>query len=127
MHISNALGTVNPIEEMIAMAHRRGAVVVIDGAQAAPHLPVDVRALNCDFYACSSHKLYGPTGIGVLYGKQELLENMSPYQGGGDMIKLVTFEKTIYNDLPFRFEAGTPNIAGRSVSYIQPARVLRGR
>ncbi|MCZ6654280.1 MAG: cysteine desulfurase [Planctomycetota bacterium] len=112
VHISNALGTVNPIEEMIAMAHRHGAVVVIDGAQAAPHLPVDVRALDCDFYALSSHKLYGPTGIGVLYGKQELLENMSPYQGGGDMIKSVTFEKTVYNDLPFRFEAGTPNIAG---------------
>ncbi len=112
VHISNALGTVNPIEEMIAMAHRRGAVVVIDGAQAAPHLPVDVRALDCDFYTLSSHKLYGPTGVGVLYGKQELLENMSPYQGGGDMIKSVTFEKTIYNDLPFRFEAGTPNIAG---------------
>ncbi len=112
VHISNALGTVNPIEEMIAMAHRRGAVVVIDGAQAAPHLPVDVRALDCDFYALSSHKLYGPTGIGVLYGKKELLESMSPYQGGGDMIKSVTFEKTIYNDLPFRFEAGTPNIAG---------------
>ena len=112
LHISNALGTVNPIEEMIAMAHRRGAVAIIDGAQAAPHLPVDVRAMDCDFYAFSSHKLYGPTGIGVLYGKQELLENMSPYQGGGDMIKSVTFEKTIYNDLPFRFEAGTPNIAG---------------
>lgn len=111
-HISNALGTVNPIKEMIAMAHRRGAVVVIDGAQAAPHIPVDVRALDCDFYALSSHKLYGPTGIGVLYGKKNLLENMSPYQGGGDMIKSVTFEKTIYNDLPFRFEAGTPNIAG---------------
>ena len=112
VHISNALGTINPIEEMIAMAHRRGAVVVIDGAQAAPHIPVDVRALDCDFYAFSSHKLYGPTGIGVLYGKQELLESMSPYQGGGDMIKSVTFEKTVYNDLPFRFEAGTPNIAG---------------
>jgi cysteine desulfurase/selenocysteine lyase len=112
VHISNALGTVNPIEEMIAMAHRRGAIVIIDGAQAAPHIPVDVRALDCDFYTLSSHKLYGPTGIGVLYGKKDLLEGMSPYQGGGDMIKAVTFEKTVYNDLPFRFEAGTPNIAG---------------
>ncbi len=111
-HVSNALGTVNPVEQMIAVAHRHGAVVLVDGAQAAPHALIDVPALDCDFYAFSSHKLYGPTGVGVLFGKKDLLEDMSPYQGGGDMIKAVTFEKTIYNDLPFRFEAGTPNIAG---------------
>lgn len=111
-HVSNALGTVNPLAKMIEMAHRRGAVVVVDGAQAAPHMRVDVRALDADFYAFSGHKLFGPTGIGVLYGKEALLEAMPPYQGGGDMIRSVTFEKTEYNDLPYKFEAGTPDIAG---------------
>ncbi|MGA2113611.1 MAG: cysteine desulfurase [Bryobacteraceae bacterium] len=111
-HISNALGTVNPVAEMIAMAHRAGALALIDGAQAAPHTRVDVRALDADFYAFSGHKTLGPTGIGILYGKQALLENMPPYQGGGDMIRTVTFEKTTYADLPYKFEAGTPNIAG---------------
>jgi cysteine desulfurase/selenocysteine lyase len=111
-HVSNALGTVNPVAEMIAMAHRAGALALIDGAQAAPHLRVDVRALDADFYAFSGHKVMGPTGIGILYGKQALLEKMPPYQGGGDMIRTVTFEKTTYADLPYKFEAGTPNIAG---------------
>ena len=111
-HVSNALGTVNPVRRMIEMAHARGAVAVVDGAQAAPHLKIDVRALDCDFYALSSHKLYGPSGVGVLYGRQRLLEAMPPYQGGGDMILSVTFEKTTYNELPYKFEAGTPNIAG---------------
>ena len=111
-HVSNALGTINPIETMIELAHRQGAVVLVDGAQAVSHLRVDVRALDCDFYAFSSHKLFGPTGVGVLYGKYDLLESLPPYQGGGDMIRTVTFEKTTYNDLPYRFEAGTPNIAG---------------
>jgi cysteine desulfurase/selenocysteine lyase len=109
-HVSNALGTINPVHEMIAMAHRQGAPVLVDGAQAAPHLKIDVRELDCDFYCFSGHKLFGPTGIGVLYGKAELLEKMPPYQGGGDMIRSVTFEKTTYNDLPYKFEAGTPNI-----------------
>ena len=111
-HISNALGTINPIEQMIEMAHRQGVPVLIDGAQAAPHLHVDVRALDCDFYVFSGHKTLGPTGIGVLYGKAEWLEHMPPYQGGGDMIASVTFEKTTYNALPYKFEAGTPHIAG---------------
>ncbi len=111
-HISNALGSINPIKEIIDLAHQHEAVVVIDGAQAAPHTNIDVQSLDCDFYAFSSHKLFGPTGIGVLYGKQALLEAMPPYQGGGDMIKMVTFEKTMYNELPHKFEAGTPNIAG---------------
>lgn len=111
-HISNALGTVNPVEEMIKTAHAHGVPVLIDGAQAVPHQRVDVRELDCDFYAFSGHKMFGPTGIGVLYGKMKLLEEMPPYQGGGDMIKSVTFEKTIYNDLPHKFEAGTPNISG---------------
>ncbi|MGE5646092.1 MAG: SufS family cysteine desulfurase [Acidobacteriota bacterium] len=111
-HVSNALGTVNPVREMIAMAHGQGARVLIDGAQAAPHMKVDVRALDCDFYAFSGHKIYGPTGIGILYGKAELLEAMPPWQGGGDMIRSVTFARTTYNDLPYKFEAGTPNIAG---------------
>ena len=112
VHISNALGTINPVEQIVAMAHDRGVPVLLDGAQAAPHMGIDVRRLGCDFYAFSGHKLYGPTGIGVLYGRAELLEAMPPYQGGGDMIKSVTFEKTLYNDLPYKFEAGTPNIAG---------------
>ena len=111
-HVSNALGTVNPLREMIEIAHRRGVPVLVDGAQAVPHFAVDVQALDCDFYAFSGHKVYGPTGIGVLYGKRVLLEAMPPYQGGGDMISSVTFEKTTYNDLPFKFEAGTPDIAG---------------
>jgi cysteine desulfurase / selenocysteine lyase len=112
VHISNALGTINPVRQMIAMAHARHIPVLIDGAQAVPHMKVDVQELDCDFYAFSSHKMFGPTGVGVLYGKQQLLENMPPYQGGGDMIRSVTFEKTTYNDLPYKFEAGTPNIAG---------------
>jgi len=112
VHVSNALGTVNPIREMIALAHRRGIPVLVDGAQAIPHTPLDVQEMDCDFYAFSGHKLFGPTGIGVLYGKAELLEAMPPYQGGGDMISAVTFEKTIYNTLPYKFEAGTPHIAG---------------
>ena len=111
-HLSNALGTINPVEEVIRIAHDRGVPVLLDGAQAAPHLRVDVRELDCDFYAFSGHKLYGPTGIGVLYGKAGLLDAMPPYQGGGDMISSVTFEKTLYNVLPYKFEAGTPNIAG---------------
>jgi cysteine desulfurase/selenocysteine lyase len=111
-HVSNALGTINPVAEIIAMAHRAGALALIDGAQAAPHLKVDVQALDADFYALSGHKMVGPTGIGILYGKSKLLNAMPPYQGGGDMIKTVTFEKTTYADLPYKFEAGTPNIAG---------------
>lgn len=111
-HISNTLGTINPIDQMIADAHRLEIPVLIDGAQAVPHLKVDVQALNADFYAFSSHKMFGPTGIGVLYGKEQLLNEMPPYQGGGDMIERVTFEKTTYNTLPHKFEAGTPNIAG---------------
>jgi cysteine desulfurase / selenocysteine lyase len=111
-HVSNALGTVNPIREICAMAHARGVPVVVDGAQGIPHLPVDVRALGCDFYAFSGHKMYAPTGIGVLWGKREHLEAMPPWQGGGDMILSVTFEKTVFNDLPYKLEAGTPNIAG---------------
>ncbi|MBM2846447.1 MAG: sufS, partial [Bacteroidetes bacterium] len=111
-HISNALGTVNPIKEMVAVAHRKGIPVLVDGAQAVPHRKVDVQDLDCDFYTFSSHKMFGPTGVGILYGKKQLLDAMPPYQGGGDMIKSVTFEKTIYNDLPYKFEAGTPNIAG---------------
>ena len=111
-HVSNALGTINPVRRLIDLAHAVGAPVLVDGAQAAPHLEVDVRALDCDFYAFSGHKLYGPTGIGVLYGKAALLDAMPPYQGGGDMISRVTFEQTWYNTLPFKFEAGTPNIAG---------------
>ena len=111
-HVSNALGTVNPIREMIAMAHQAGAVVLIDGAQAIPHFAVDVQQLDCDFYVFSSHKMYGPTGTGVLYGREALLEAMPPYRGGGDMIASVTFEKTTYNQLPYKFEAGTPNIGG---------------
>lgn len=112
VHVSNALGTINPIKTLIELAHARGVPTLVDGAQAVAHLPVDVRALECDFYAFSSHKIYGPSGVGVLYGKQALLDAMPPYQGGGDMIRLVTFEKTEYADLPNKFEAGTPNIAG---------------
>jgi cysteine desulfurase/selenocysteine lyase len=111
-HVSNALGTVNPIERIVEMARNRNVPVLVDGAQAVPRLPVDVQRLGCDFYAFSSHKAYGPTGTGVLYGRSELLEAMPPYQGGGDMISSVTFEKTTWNVLPYKFEAGTPNIAG---------------
>ena len=111
-HVSNALGTVNPVRRIVEMAHRRNVPVLLDGAQAVPHLGVDVQALGCDFYAFSGHKLFGPTGIGVLYGKSALLEEMPPWQGGGDMISSVTFEKTTWNKLPYKFEAGTPDIAG---------------
>jgi cysteine desulfurase/selenocysteine lyase len=112
VHVSNVLGTRNPVRTLTEMARARGAVVLVDGAQAVGHEPVDVRALGCDFYACSGHKMLGPTGIGVLYGRAELLDAMPPYQGGGDMIRIVTFENTLYNELPYKFEAGTPNIAG---------------
>ncbi|MBX3026929.1 cysteine desulfurase [bacterium] len=112
VHVSNALGTVNPVAEMVRLAHAHGIPVLLDGAQAVPHLPVDVQALDCDFYAFSSHKLFGPTGVGVLYGKAALLDGMPPYQGGGEMISAVTFEKTFYKGLPAKFEAGTPNITG---------------
>jgi len=112
VHLSNALGTLNPVKRMIELAHARGIPTLVDGAQSIPHVAVDVCALDCEFYAFSSHKIYGPSGVGVLYGKQALLEAMPPYQGGGDMIRLVTFEKTEYADLPNKFEAGTPNIAG---------------
>jgi cysteine desulfurase / selenocysteine lyase len=111
-HVSNALGTINPVKRMVEMAHRHGAPVLVDGAQAVPHLRVDVAELGCDFYAFSGHKLYGPSGVGALYGRAELLEAMPPWQGGGEMIASVTFEKTTYNVLPHKFEAGTPNIAG---------------
>jgi cysteine desulfurase/selenocysteine lyase len=111
-HISNALGTVNPVQKIIDMAHAHNAVILIDGAQSIAHTPVDVQALDCDFYAFSGHKLFGPTGTGVLYGKENLLDRMPPWQGGGDMIKAVTLQKTIFNDLPYKFEAGTPHIAG---------------
>ena len=111
-HVSNALGTINPVREIVELAHKAGALALIDGAQAVPHMKVDVQALDADFYAFSGHKLFGPTGSGILYGKTKLLNAMPPYQGGGDMIRTVTFEKTTYNDLPYKFEAGTPNIAG---------------
>jgi cysteine desulfurase/selenocysteine lyase len=111
-HVSNALGTINPVRKMIDLAHAQGIPVLIDGAQAVPHMKVDVRELDADFYTFSAHKMFGPTGVGILYGKTKLLDAMPPYQGGGDMIKSVTFEKTIYNDLPYKFEAGTPSIAG---------------
>jgi cysteine desulfurase / selenocysteine lyase len=123
-HVSNALGTVVPVKELIALAHERGVPVLLDGAQAAPHLKIDVQDLDCDFYAFSGHKVFGPTGVGVLYGRAELLEKMPPYQGGGDMISLVTFEKTHYNVVPYKFEAGTPHIAGgiglgAAIDYLQ--------
>ena len=122
-HVSNALGSINPVKQMIALAHQRGVPVLVDGAQAAPHMAVDVQDLDCDFYAFSGHKLCGPTGIGVLYGKAALLEKMQPFKGGGDMILSVSFEKTIYNTIPYKFEAGTPPIAaaiglGAAVDYL---------
>jgi cysteine desulfurase/selenocysteine lyase len=122
-HLSNALGTINPVREIVRMAHAHNIPVLVDGAQAAPRMQVDVQALDCDFYALSGHKMYGPTGIGVLYGKSRLLEAMPPYQGGGDMIASVTFDKTVYNRLPYKFEAGTPNIAdtiglGAAIEYL---------
>jgi cysteine desulfurase / selenocysteine lyase len=110
--VSNSLGSVNPVREMVRLAHERNIPVLVDGAQAVQHMPVDVQAIDCDFFAFSGHKMYGPTGIGVLYGKERLLDSMPPYQGGGDMIKSVTFEKTLYNRVPYKFEAGTPNVAG---------------
>jgi cysteine desulfurase / selenocysteine lyase len=129
-HISNALGTINPVQGIIEIAHRHNVPVMIDGAQAAPHMKIDVQKLDCDFYAFSGHKVYGPTGIGVLYGKAGLLDAMPPYQGGGDMIASVTFEKTTYNTLPYKFEAGTPNIAatiglGAAIDYTNQIGVER--
>ena len=112
VHLSNVIGTINPIREVIVRAHNRGIPVLIDGAQAVSHVKVDVQALDCDFYVFSSHKLFGPTGVGVLYGKESLLESLPPYQGGGEMISSVSFDRTVYNTLPYKFEAGTPNIAG---------------
>lgn len=112
VHVSNALGTVNPVQDVVAVARSRGIPVLLDGAQAVPHDTVDVQGLGCDFYAFSGHKMYGPTGIGALYGRQEWLERLPPYQGGGEMILTVSFEKTVYNELPFKFEAGTPHVAG---------------
>ena len=111
VHVSNSLGTINPVKEIIDAAHRVGAIVMIDGAQSTVHLDIDVQELNCDFFAFSGHKVYGPTGVGVLYGKKDLLQSMPPFMGGGEMIKEVTFEKTTYADLPYKYEAGTPNIA----------------
>lgn len=123
-HVSNVLGTVNPVKEMVAYAHSRGVPVLVDGAQAAPHMNIDVRDLDCDFYAFSSHKMYGPTGIGVLYGRRELLEKMPPYQGGGEMIGTVSFRGTTFADLPYKFEAGTPDFIGisalsKAIDFIQ--------
>jgi len=124
VHMSNALGSINPVAAMIEKSHAVGAIVLVDGAQAAAHLAVDVQAMDCDFYVTSAHKMYGPTGIGVLIGKAEILNAMPPYQGGGDMIRMVSFEKTEYNDIPYKFEAGTPHIAGaigfgKAIEYIQ--------
>jgi cysteine desulfurase/selenocysteine lyase len=112
VHVSNSLGTINPVKQIIRKAHERGVPVLLDGAQAVPHMTVDVQDLDCDFYAFSGHKMFAPTGVGILYGKESLLDRMPPYQGGGDMIRSVTFEKTTYNELPHKFEAGTPNISG---------------
>ena len=124
VHMSNTLGTVNPVKKIIAEAHKQGAKVLIDGAQATPHHKIDVKSLNCDFYAFSGHKMYGPTGVGILYGKRSLLEAIPPYQGGGEMIKDVSFTQTSYNEIPYKFEAGTPNIAGviglnRAIEFIK--------
>ncbi|MCC6714758.1 MAG: cysteine desulfurase [Gammaproteobacteria bacterium] len=130
VHVSNALGTVNPVRQMVAAAHARGVPVLLDGAQAVAHMPVDVQALDCDFYAFSGHKIFGPTGTGILYGREDLLESMPPYQGGGDMIRTVSFENTTYADLPAKFEAGTPNIAGgiglgAAIDYVQAVGLQR--
>jgi len=122
-HISNALGTVNPVKEMIRMAHERNIPVLLDGAQAIPHMQVDVQDLNADFYCFSSHKMYGPMGIGILYGREELLEQLPPYQGGGEMIEKVSFDRTTYNELPFRFEAGTPNV-GDAIAFGEAIRFI---
>jgi len=129
-HVSNALGTITPIETLVRMAHAQGAVVLVDGAQAVAHMPVDVQAIDCDFYVFSGHKIFGPTGIGVLYGRSALLDAMPPYQGGGDMIRSVTFEGTSYNEVPYKFEAGTPNIAGaiglaEALSYVSEVGLTR--
>jgi len=129
-HVSNALGTINPIKDIVAQAHALDIPVLIDGAQSVPHLPIDVQDLGCDFYAFSAHKMFGPTGVGVLYGRESLLEEMPPYQGGGDMILEVSFEGTTYNDLPHKFEAGTPNISGvvgmgAAIDYLQSIGVSR--
>lgn len=123
-HVSNALGTINPVREIVAEARKRDIPVLVDGAQGVPHMPIDVQALDCDFYAFSGHKMFGPTGTGVLYGRESLLDQMPPYKGGGDMILEVSFESTIYNDLPYKFEAGTPNISGviglgAAIDYLQ--------
>jgi cysteine desulfurase/selenocysteine lyase len=123
-HVSNALGTINPVREIIAEARKRDIPVLVDGAQGVPHMPIDVQALDCDFYAFSGHKMFGPTGTGVLYGRESLLDEMPPYQGGGDMILEVSFESTVYNELPYKFEAGTPNISGviglgAAIDYLQ--------
>jgi len=131
-HISNALGIINPIKDMISIAHSRNVPVLIDGAQGIVHTQVDVQKLDCDFYCFSGHKLYGPMGIGVVYGKQEFLEQMPPYQGGGEMIRDVTFERTTYNDLPFKFEAGTPNVSavlglGKAIEFIEQTGMLQIR
>jgi cysteine desulfurase/selenocysteine lyase len=128
--VSNALGTINPVKEMIDIAHRHGVPIMIDGAQAVQHMPIDVQALDCDFYAFTGHKIYGPTGIGVLYGKAEWLNKMKPFRGGGDMILSVTFEKTTYNAIPFKFEAGTAPIAqaialGEALEYVQTVGLAR--
>jgi cysteine desulfurase/selenocysteine lyase len=124
-HVSNALGTVNPVRRIAELARARGALTLVDGAQAAPHLAIDVQALGCDFYALSAHKMYGPTGVGLLWGREALLEAMPPWQGGGDMIKAVSFGGTVYNDLPYKFEAGTPDIAG-AIGFGAAARFLLG-
>lgn len=130
VHVSNSLGTINPVKAVIMASHARGIPVMLDGAQAVQHMPVDVQELDCDFYAFSGHKLFGPTGVGVLYGKEAWLDRMPPYQGGGDMIRNVTFEKTTYNDLPYKFEAGTPNISGgialgAAIDYVEGVGVAR--
>ncbi len=128
-HMSNALGTINPVKDLVKTAHKYGIKVLVDGAQSIPHKKIDVRDIDCDFFVFSGHKVYGPTGIGVLYGKEEILEEMVPYQSGGDMIRTVTFEKTLYNDLPYKFEAGTPNISGviglgEAIRYIDSLGIL---
>ena len=124
-HVSNSLGTINPVKHIIEEAHKRKVPVLLDGAQAIPHLKIDMQELDCDFYAFSGHKMYGPTGTGILYGKEKWLEELPPYQGGGEMIKDVSFEKTTYNDIPYKFEAGTPNI-GDAVAFIEAINFIFG-